>query len=81
MAALGLAALRAANKASRDKRLRDWGAERNAVHVAAITSAAVVKRWNVMRCLQLAHQWKTEDSAAVHHEGKCGAFVGGADVV
>ena len=45
-AALGRSALRAATKASRDKRVRDWVAERNAVHGAAVSSVAVVRKWN-----------------------------------
>ena len=46
VAALGMTALRAATKASRDKRLRDWVAERNAVHGAAVASASIVNQCN-----------------------------------
>ena len=44
VAALGTSALRAATKASRDKRVLEWAAQRNATHGAVVTPAAVVKR-------------------------------------
>ena len=46
VAALGVTALRAATKACRDKRVRDWVAHRNAVDGAVVSSAAVVHRCN-----------------------------------
>ena len=46
VAALGVTALRAATKACRDKRVRDWVGHRNAVDGAVVSSAAVVHRWN-----------------------------------
>ena len=49
VAALGMSALRAATRACRDKRVRDWVAERNSVHGAAVSSAAIVHRWNADR--------------------------------
>ena len=59
VAALGTTALRAATKASRDKHVRDWVAQRNGVHGAAVPSAAVVNRWDAqsdafppVRCLR-----------------------------
>ena len=46
VAALGRSALRAATKASRDRRVRDWVAGRNATDGASVSSTAVVNRWN-----------------------------------
>ena len=46
VAALGKSALKAATKAARDKRVRDWVARRNAEHGAAVASEAVVRAWN-----------------------------------
>ena len=48
VAALGISALRAATKASRDKRVRDWVAASNAAHGSSVPSAVVVRRWNTV---------------------------------
>ena len=46
VASLGRSALLAATLASRDKRVRDFVAQRNGTDGAAVTSAAVVREWN-----------------------------------